>query len=275
MGQTDIPFFTQASLCAPTQDEMQSGYIALIDKEIGWSSFDIVAKVRNRLTRYYGQKNLKVGHGGTLDPLASGLVIVCIGKATKSSQLHQDNEKEYIASVELGSVTASFDKETPTENHLPIDHITAAEIQRVLDEHFTGVVTQYPPIFSAKSVNGTRAYLEARKGRHVDMPAISIEIKRAHLIDYQAPHATIQIVCSKGTYIRSIAQDLGQLLGCGAHLAGLRRTRSGGCSIDDALTVDQLLALFPSGSPQRDCPVFSRGMQCLTEAENDNKLITN
>jgi len=215
----------------------QEGQVLLIDKELEWTSFDVVAKIRNMIRRKFNLKKIKVGHGGTLDPLASGLVVICIGKATKQVNEYQSDKKEYVAEVKFGFTTASYDAETEEENPGDVSLATKERIEEVLKNQFTGEIMQRPPIFSAKSVDGVRAYKHARAGRDIEMKLNQITIHSIDMIHFEPPFATIKIECSKGTYIRSIAHDLGQAIGCGAYLSGLRRTVSGSLSVNDAISV--------------------------------------
>lgn len=215
-----------------------SGKILLIDKEINWTSFDVVNKIRIILKKQLGIRKIKVGHAGTLDPLATGLVIVCTGKATKSITEFQDLEKEYVAIIRLGNTTPSFDLETEIDKSYPTDHITKEKVEIAL-QHFLGEIDQIPPLFSAKYVNGTRAYELARKGEDIELKPNRVKIVYNELISFELPFVKLRIVCSKGTYIRSLARDIGLELNSGAHLTELRRTRIGDFTVEQAKTVNE------------------------------------
>lgn len=213
------------------------GTILFIDKPLTWTSFDVVNKVRQSLKYRMGIPKIKVGHAGTLDPLASGLVIVCTGKATKQIMQFQDMDKAYTAQVRVGATTPSFDLETEVDKSYPWEHITQEQIEKALLE-FKGHQEQMPPLFSAKSVDGKRAYAMARKGKTVELKLHKIHISRIELLAAELPDLTIQVECSKGTYIRSLARDLGEKMESGAHLTGLRRTRIGPYELDRAISLE-------------------------------------
>ena len=213
------------------------GSVLYIDKPLTWTSFDVVNKIRKSLNYRLGIKKIKVGHAGTLDPLATGLVIVCTGKATKQIMQYQDMDKAYTAQVRLGATTPSFDLETEVDKNYPWEHITQEQIEKVLLE-FQGEQEQMPPLFSAKSVDGKRAYVMARKGKQVELKPQKIHISHLELLSAKLPDLTLQVECSKGTYIRSLARDLGEILGSGAHLTGLRRTRIGPYDLDRAISLE-------------------------------------
>jgi tRNA pseudouridine55 synthase len=210
------------------------GAVLLIDKPVDWSSFDIVKKVRNMISKRLGVKKLKVGHAGTLDPLASGLMIICTGKATKEIESYQGLEKEYIATLYLGASTPSCDLETEVDHTFPTDHISLELIHKVLN-NFKGESLQVPPVFSAKRIQGRRAYDFARKGEELAMRPQLINISELEMLDFNIPELTLRVKCSKGTYIRALARDIGKALDTGAYLAVLRRTKIGQFSVDDAL----------------------------------------
>jgi len=213
------------------------GEVLLFDKDREWTSFDLVQRVRNALCREMGIKKLKVGHAGTLDPLASGLMIICTGKATKSIESFQKKEKEYVATLKLGATTASFDRETPENNFKTITHLTPELIKTALMK-FQGEIEQVPPVFSAVKVKGKRAFDYARKGEELKLNPKRIIIKKINVESFNSPFMTVRIVCSKGTYIRSLARDLGEELKCGAYLTDLRRTRIGRFNVKDAVKID-------------------------------------
>lgn len=219
-----------------------SGQILKVDKPLGWTSFDVVKRVRGTLCRRHGIKRFKVGHAGTLDPLASGVMLICTGRATKLIETLQAGEKEYLATVRFGATTPSYDLEKPIDATYPADHIDAAAVEAVL-ERFRGPQMQVPPAFSAVKVDGKRAYKMARKGAAPELAPKPITISELELLSFDPAtrEARLRIVCSKGTYIRSLARDLGEALGSGAHLTGLRRTRVGEASIYDCDAVDTLI----------------------------------
>ncbi|MBD5215590.1 MAG: tRNA pseudouridine(55) synthase TruB [Bacteroidales bacterium] len=219
------------------------GEILYVDKPLGWTSFDAVKRLRGALTRRLGVKKLKVGHAGTLDPLATGVMILCTGKATKRIDELQAGVKEYIATIALGATTPSFDLETEIDATYPTEHISRELVEDTLSS-FTGRIEQVPPAFSAVKVDGKRAYDLARKGRDVELKPKVLVIDEIELLDYAPTSITIRVVCSKGTYIRALARDIGQALGSGGHLTALRRTRVGEVNIADCLTVDQCAELI-------------------------------
>ncbi len=219
------------------------GEIINIDKPYGWTSFDAVKRLRSVLQRRTGIKRLKVGHAGTLDPLASGVMIVCTGRATKRIDELQAGVKEYVATIALGATTPTFDLETEIDATYPTEHITRELVEQVLTR-FVGRIEQVPPTYSAVKVNGRRAYKFARAGAEVELKSKVLVIDSLELLDYTPTAITVRVVCSKGTYIRALARDIGQALGSGAHLTALRRTRVGGTAIDDCLTIDQAVEMI-------------------------------
>lgn len=222
-----------------------SGQILKVDKPLHWTSFDVVKRIRGVLTRRHGVKRFKVGHAGTLDPLATGVMLICTGRATKLIDTLQAGEKEYVATLRLGATTPSFDLETAIDCTMPADHITAADIEAALNR-FRGPIMQVPPVFSAVKVDGKRAYKMARRGEAPELKAKPIVISQLCLLAYDPTtcEARLRIACSKGTYIRSLARDIGVELGCGAHLTALRRTRVGNTSIYDCADVMPLIDLL-------------------------------
>jgi tRNA pseudouridine55 synthase len=220
----------------------QAGAILLVDKPVTWTSFNVVGKVRGTLQKLCGHR-VKVGHAGTLDPLASGLLIIGTGTSTKLLPGLTGEDKSYTATLRLGAITASYDAETEEETPLPWEHITEGDIRAVL-KLFTGEIQQRPPNFSAKRFEGERAYHLARKGEHVDLAKAPVRIDRLELVGINGWEVTVEVDCSKGTYIRSLAHDIGQALGCGSYLSALRRTRSGSFAIADARTPEQWSAWF-------------------------------
>ncbi len=213
-----------------------TGEIIGIDKPLGWTSFDAVKRVRGAIQRRLHLKKFKVGHAGTLDPLATGVLIVCTGRATKRIDELQNGDKEYVATIRLGATTPSFDLETEVDAVYPWEHITRERVEEIIPT-FIGKIMQVPPVFSAVKVDGKRAYNLARKGKEVELKAKSLYIKEMELLGMDMPEITLRIVCSKGTYIRALARDLGEALGSGAHLTGLRRTRVGNVRVEDCLTI--------------------------------------
>lgn len=216
-----------------------SGEVLTVDKPLGWTSFDVVKRLRSVITRRLGVKKFKVGHAGTLDPLATGVILVTTGRATKLIDTLQAGVKEYVATLALGSTTPSFDLETDIDATYPTHHITRELIDEVLPR-FMGRIEQVPPAFSACKIDGRRAYDLARKGRDVELkPKVLVidEIEVTHF-NPETMSLTLRIVCSKGTYIRALARDIGAALGSGAHLTALRRTRVGTATLDSALSID-------------------------------------
>lgn len=220
----------------------EAGEILLVDKPVTWTSFNVVGKIRGTLRKLCGHR-VKVGHAGTLDPLASGLLIIGTGRCTKLLPGLTAEDKAYTATLRLGAITASYDAETPEEDARPWEHLTQADLDGVL-ERFRGEIQQKPPNFSAKRFEGERAYHLARNGEHVDLPPVGVRIDELVLRQWTGAELVLDVTCSKGTYIRSLAHDIGQALGCGAYLSGLRRTRSGGYSLADAKTPQEWSAWF-------------------------------
>lgn len=219
------------------------GEILYIDKPLGWTSFSTVKRVRGALTRRLGVKKLKVGHAGTLDPLATGVMVICTGRATKRIDELQAGIKEYVATIALGATTPSFDLETGIDATYPTEHITEEAVRKALTQ-FTGRIEQIPPAFSACKVDGHRAYDMARKGKAVELKPKTIVINEIELLSFSRAEITIRVVCSKGTYVRALARDIGLALGSGGHLTALRRTRVGDIGIDDCLTIEQTAELI-------------------------------
>ena len=212
----------------------QEGVILAFDKPYHWTSFDVVGKVRWLICRRLGVKKLKVGHAGTLDPLATGVLIVCTGRATKRIEELQSGTKEYYATIRLGATTPSYDLEKPIDANYPWEHITREAVEKVL-EKFQGTIEQVPPTFSACKVDGKRAYKMARNGDEVELKPKTLVIDEIELTECNLPDITIRVVCSKGTYIRALARDIGQALGSGGHLTALRRTRVGDYRVEESL----------------------------------------
>lgn len=247
--------------------EFPKGALLLVDKPLSWTSFDVVNKVRYLLSRRLGVKRIKIGHAGTLDPLATGLLVLCVGEYTKKIELLQALPKEYTGTITFGATTASFDREKPVDTFFPTGHLTDALLAELIQAQFLGDIRQVPPIFSAVKVDGKRLYKNARTGQEVELQPRSVFIENfdlsplrpvatatggaaviskkgvpIHLYpDYPDGRQTdFRVVCSKGTYIRSLAHDLGSAAGSGAYLSALRRTATGGYRVDDAWTVEQL-----------------------------------
>lgn len=231
------------------------GEILYIDKPLGWTSFDAVKRLRGALSRRLGNKKIKVGHAGTLDPLATGVMILCTGRATKRIEELQSGVKEYVATIALGATTPSFDLETEIDATYPTDHITRELVVEVL-ARFTGRIEQIPPAFSACKVDGVRAYKLARKGSDVELKPKVLVIDEMELLQFAPTEIVVRVVCSKGTYIRALARDIGEALGSGGHLSALRRTRVGDVTADKCLSVQQAAELvkcvtleFPADYP--------------------------
>jgi tRNA pseudouridine55 synthase len=217
--------------------DFQEGEILYFDKPLVWTSFDLVNKIRYKILRFLNVKKIKVGHAGTLDPLATGVMIICTGKATKRIEEFQYQSKEYVATLQLGATTPSFDLETKIDKEYETNHITKELIEQVLPQ-FLGEIEQIPPVFSACKVNGDRAYELARKGIEVELKPKMLVIDEIELLSYQANQIKIRVVCSKGTYIRALARDIGFTLNSGAHLIALERTRIGNITLNDCINVE-------------------------------------
>ena len=227
--------------------DFQEGEILYFDKPLHWTSFKLVKTLRNTISRAYGLKKIKVGHAGTLDPLASGVMIVCTGKATKLIESFQYQTKEYVATLRLGATTPSHDLETEIDATYPTEHITRELVEQTLTR-FVGTISQVPPAFSACKVDGRRAYRMARKGQAVELKPKELVIDEIELLDFTPDTLRIRIVCSKGTYIRALARDIGEALNSGAHLTGLIRTRVGDVRLEDCLSVES----FPEWLDQQE-----------------------
>ena len=220
-----------------------TGEIIAIDKPLGWTSFDAVKRLRGAIQRRLRLKKFKVGHAGTLDPLATGVLLVCTGRATRKIEELQSGEKEYIATLELGSTTPSYDLETEIDFTYPTDHITEERVKSAL-QNFVGNIMQVPPVFSAVKVDGKRAYKYARHGKELDLKAKPVTIKEIEFISFENNILKFRVVCGKGTYIRSLARDLGEDLESGAHLIGLQRTRVGDYTLNDCVSVDKAVEII-------------------------------
>jgi tRNA pseudouridine55 synthase len=217
--------------------DFQNGETLLVDKPLGWTSFNVVSKLRWHIKQKIGVKKIKVGHAGTLDPLASGLLVICTGKHTKKITSFINDHKTYTGTILLGKTTPSFDLETDFNQEFPFSHIDSEMIETARQK-FLGQIEQTPPIFSAKQIDGKRAYDLARSGETPEMKAVTIEIKNIVLSTNRFPEIDFEITCSKGTYIRSFANDFGKALNSGATLVALRRTKSGEFSIENAKTIE-------------------------------------
>lgn len=218
--------------------DIENGSIILVNKPYTWTSFQVVNKLKYHIKHKYGVKKFKIGHAGTLDPLATGLLIICIGKFTKRIEEFQAKEKEYTGVFRLGATTPCFDLEKPIDNEYPYLHITNEDVLRVAN-NFIGEIDQTPPLFSAVKVEGKRAYELARENQEVELKSKKIIISEFEVKNINLPDVEFRIVCSKGTYIRSIARDFGLALNSGAHLIELERTRIGEFRLEDALNVNE------------------------------------
>ncbi|MDE6086692.1 MAG: tRNA pseudouridine(55) synthase TruB [Muribaculaceae bacterium] len=227
------------------------GEIIYIDKPLEWTSFNAVKRLRSTIQRRLGIKKLKVGHAGTLDPLATGVMIICTGKATKRIDELQAGVKEYIATVGLGATTPSYDLETEIDARYPTDHITQELVENVLTK-FTGRIEQVPPAFSACKIDGRRAYKMARQGEEVNLKPKVLVIDEIELIEFSPESITLRVVCSKGTYIRALARDIGEALQSGGHLTALRRTRVGDVTIDCCLSIDDAVEMIRTAPIETD-----------------------
>lgn len=218
-------------------ESIQNGEIILIDKPLGWTSFDVVNFIRSFLRKIYDIKKLKVGHAGTLDPLATGLLIICTGKKTKEIDAYQGMDKVYVGSMILGVTTPSYDGESEPDQHFDISHITNEDIIRA-SKQFVGEIEQIPPIYSAVKIDGKRAFNYARKNKEVTINSRQVRINSFDIIHIDLPQIDFAVSCSKGTYIRSLASDMGKALNNGAYLSGLRRTQIGSFNVVNAYTIE-------------------------------------
>jgi tRNA pseudouridine55 synthase len=218
----------------------EEGALFLVDKPLHWTSFDVVNKLRFALRKATGNKKIKVGHAGTLDPLASGLLLICSGKYTKSIDSLQAQEKEYTGTIKLGATTPSYDAESAENAHFPFEQLTESEIRGCV-ALFLGDIEQYPPAFSAIKVDGKPLYLAARKGEEVQLKARPVKIFDFEITNIELPFVDFKVKCSKGTYIRSLAHDFGKALNSGGYLTALRRTKIGTYNVDDAWKLDELV----------------------------------
>lgn len=246
MSEKSFRVIDRNSGLSPGERDIQSfpgGLVIPLDKPLRWSSADAVRKIKFMASRFFSLKNLKVGHAGTLDPLATGVLLICMGNATKRAAELQEGVKEYIAEITFGYTTPSFDLEKERDSEYPFSHIDIELISETL-KRFTGAQEQVPPVFSAKLVNGQRSYTLAREGSHRELTPSRVTIYELETISFSSPVLVLRILCSKGTYIRSLARDLGMAMNSGATLTGLTRTRSGNFKISQCLTMEQTEELF-------------------------------
>lgn len=223
-----------------TDNDFQQGAFILLNKPYEWTSFDLVNKIKFKIKHKLRVKKIKVGHAGTLDPLATGLMIVCVGKYTKQIDTYQSQVKEYIATLQVGATTPSYDLETLIDQEYPTEHINRELIDETL-KGFIGTIEQRPPDYSAVKVNGKRAYEYARKGQEVEIKKKTLVIDEIEVLEFDKNILKIKVVCSKGTYIRALARDIGQALNSGAHLTALQRTQIGDFKIDDAIEIEDFI----------------------------------
>lgn len=215
------------------------GEVLYVNKPLHWTSFNVVNRIRWKIQRTLKIKKIRVGHAGTLDPLATGVMIICTGKKTKLIESYQYQTKEYIATLQLGSTTPCFDLELPVDEHYPVEHITAELVNEVIPR-FVGEIWQVPPVYSAVKVDGKRAYDYAREGKEVELKSKLLVIDEIEVLDFSLPVLKIRVVCSKGTYIRALARDIGIALNSGAHLIALERTRIGDIRLSDCMEIQDL-----------------------------------
>ncbi|CEN46267.1 tRNA pseudouridine synthase B [Capnocytophaga canis] len=224
-----------------TPEEFSNGKILLIDKPLHWSSFQAINKIKWSIIKNYKLKKIKIGHAGTLDPLASGLLIVCTGKFTKKITEFQEATKTYTGTIRLGATTPSFDMETEIDQTFSIEHITPELIEKTRQQ-FVGEIVQYPPMFSALKKKGKRLYEFAREGDEtIEIPSRTVCIEQFNLDTSEFPNIHFEVICGKGTYIRSLANDFGKALQCGGYLTALRRTKIGEFSVDEAISPDEFV----------------------------------
>jgi tRNA pseudouridine55 synthase len=221
-------------------EDFQEGTVLIIDKPLGWTSFDVVKKVRSSLRHTFKIKKIKVGHAGTLDPLATGVLVVCTGRMTKQIEQFMSQSKTYTGTIVLGETRPTYDAETEVDAVFPTEHITEEKLE-VCRQSFEGEIEQLPPIYSAKKVDGKVAYKQARLGKKIELKTVMVTIHRLEIDPADFPIVRFEVACSKGTYIRSLAYDFGKALGSGAYLGSLRRTKSGEFSVEEALNLDDLI----------------------------------
>ena len=224
-------------------DDYEGGVVIPLDKPLKWTSADAVRKIKFLAQKYFRKRNIKVGHAGTLDPLATGVLLICLGKATKRAEALQAQQKEYIAEITLGATTPSYDLEKEIDAVYPFEHITLDAVKGVL-ESMVGEQDQVPPVFSAKLIDGTRAYEKARAGEEVVMKPARITIYSLEIMDFTLPKLVVRVKCSKGTYIRSLARDIGAALNSGGHLTGLIRSASGGFTVMESLSIEHVTEIL-------------------------------
>lgn len=226
-------------------DDYLSGQVLLIDKPLHWTSFQVVNKLRWEIRRAFNIKKIKVGHAGTLDPLATGLLVICTGKMTKNIDSFQAQIKEYTGTFVLGSSTPSYDLETEIDHTYPTEHLTEALIRNTTDQ-FIGEILQFPPVFSALKKDGKRLYEFARAGEEVEIPSRQVHISEFEITKINNLEVDFRVICSKGTYIRSLAHDFGKALNSGAHLSALRRTKIGDFDVENAVSVEEFIKALPA-----------------------------
>lgn len=233
---------THSSPLSRSAGDYPAGFLVAVDKPYGWTSADVVRKIKFTFKRHFHHE-IKVGHAGTLDPLATGVLVICAGRTTKMAESLQAERKEYVADITLGATTPSYDLEKEIDATYPFEHITGEAVTSLLRK-MTGPQDQYPPVFSAKYIDGTRAYEKARLGEDVVLKPSRIEIYDMELLDFKLPRIRIRVECSKGTYIRALARDIGEALDSGAHLSALRRTASGGFRVENCLEMDKFTEIY-------------------------------
>lgn len=226
----------------PANINFNDGYVINIDKPLNWTSADVVRKIKYML-RHEGYKKIKVGHAGTLDPLATGVLLICVGKATKQAEALQAERKEYITDIMLGATTPSYDLEHPIDRTFPYEHITRDILEQAIIE-LCGERLQVPPVYSAKKIDGLRAYEYAREGVEIEMKKALINIYNIEILAFELPVVKLRVECSKGTYIRSLAMELGEKLQSGAYLTSLRRTRSGDFKAEEGYSIEEIKNSF-------------------------------
>lgn len=219
--------------------DFSAGEVLLVDKPLNWTSFNVVAKLKYRI-----KPAKKIGHAGTLDPLATGLLIICTGKKTKEIETYMGQTKEYTGIIQLGVITPSYDYETEPSEYREFDHIQEEDVRNAIAANFVGEIEQTPPVFSAIKVDGKRSYDLARKGEALELKKRKITVNSFEITQFDFPNLHFKVVCSKGTYIRSLAHDLGQVLGCGGVLSALRRTKIGDFSVENAWSLEELVQLL-------------------------------
>lgn len=234
-----------------TPESIQEGQFLLVNKPLRWTSHDVIARLRGPLKSYTGNRKLKVGHAGTLDPLASGLLIVLTGKATKRAEETQLLDKTYSGTITLGGITESYDLETPVTAHAPFAHLQSEQIREAA-QHFTGSLEQYPPKHSSVKIEGKPAYFYAREGEEKAMRPRTVSIYAFEVTNIALPDVHFRVTCSKGTYIRSLAHDFGQYLGCGGYLSALCREQIGSFHLRDAMELPDLLVLIKKDKHSTD-----------------------